>query len=334
MNSKPARSTLIKFLRIVLAVAITVFSLYLAARNVSITEVKSAFISARPVFIVWAFVSVVINTLGKVFRWRVLMGQVWEEVSFSRAFMSLLAGQAVNNLYPARVGDITRAYVANETGSGRVFLLGTILLEKLFDAVSYAILFIILLLLFPLPDWINESVYVISALSLFGLILILFLAHRLERFSNYMDRFIRFFPKRFQAKLQGWARSGIASLEILQGGREIVAILLWSALVWGTAVVTNQLTLLALHINLPITASILVLVVLQVSVSLPSVPGRIGIFEYLCILSLALFGIEQATAFSYGILLHIIVLVPSTLVGLVFLGFFTISGKQADEVDA
>jgi uncharacterized protein (TIRG00374 family) len=321
-------------LRILLGVLITGFSLYLAARNVSIEEIKSAFVNASPVFVLWGFLSVVANTLGKVFRWRVLMGPVESEVSFSRAFMSLLAGQALNNLYPARVGDITRAYLANESGSGRVFLLGTIVLEKLFDTVSYAILFIVLLLLFPLPGWINDSVYVISVLSLLGLILILILARRLDRFTGYVDRFIGFLPGRFQEKLQRWARSGISSLEILQGGREIVLIGLWSFLIWGTAVLTNYLTLLALHIHLPITASILVLVVLQVSVSLPSVPGWIGVFEYLCILSLALFGISQAKAFSYGILLHVLVLVPSTLTGLIFLGFFTISGKQVDKIDA
>ena len=38
---------------------------------------------------------------------------------------------------------------------------------------------------------------------------------------------------------------------------------------------------------------LLVLVVLQVGITLPSVPGRIGVFEYLCILSLAVFGVAQ-----------------------------------------
>jgi hypothetical protein len=54
--------------------------------------------------------------------------------------------------------------------------------------------------------------------------------------------------------------------------------------------------------------------------SLPSVPGRIGIFEYLCVLALGVFNIPESTAFSYGILLHVVALLPQTVIGLVFLG--------------
>jgi uncharacterized membrane protein YbhN (UPF0104 family) len=56
--------------------------------------------------------------------------------------------------------------------------------------------------------------------------------------------------------------------------------------------------------------------VLMAGISLPSAPGRIGIFEYSCILALSIFGIRQAQALSYGILLHAVVLLPTTLLGL------------------
>jgi uncharacterized membrane protein YbhN (UPF0104 family) len=49
------------------------------------------------------------------------------------------------------------------------------------------------------------------------------------------------------------------------------------------------------------------------------VPGRIGIFEYICVLTLAVFGISQSAAFAYGILLHSLVFIPPTLLGLFFL---------------
>jgi uncharacterized protein (TIRG00374 family) len=109
--------------------------------------------------------------------------------------------------------------------------------------------------------------------------------------------------------------AGISSLKILKSRLDMIKIVFWSVVIWATAVFTNHLALLALQIQLPIAASILILIVLQVSVSLPSIPGRIGIFEYLCILALSVFGIEHALSLSYGILLHIIALVPQTLLG-------------------
>jgi uncharacterized protein (TIRG00374 family) len=125
-----------------------------------------------------------------------------------------------------------------------------------------------------------------------------------------------------------WIRSGLASLVVLKQMRELAKLGIWSVVIWATAILTNHLTLLALNIRLPIAASILVLVVLQVSLSLPSIPGRIGVFEYLCVLSLAVFGIKQANAFTYGILLHMVALLPSTLLGLVFLSIFGLQQKQ------
>jgi uncharacterized membrane protein YbhN (UPF0104 family) len=57
---------------------------------------------------------------------------------------------------------------------------------------------------------------------------------------------------------------------------------------------------------------------LQAGISIPSIPGKIGIFEYICVLSLVAFKVDPARAFSYGILLHAIVLLPTTILGLIF----------------
>jgi uncharacterized membrane protein YbhN (UPF0104 family) len=127
------------------------------------------------------------------------------------------------------------------------------------------------------------------------------------------------FPERMQSFAAPRVEGGIASLDVLQSNIDILKIGLWSALIWGTAILNNHLTLLALDIHLPLTASILILIALQAGISIPSVPGRFGIFEYICVLALSVYGIDQATAFSYGILLHAIVMLPSTIVGLIFI---------------
>jgi hypothetical protein len=59
--------------------------------------------------------------------------------------------------------------------------------------------------------------------------------------------------------------------------------------------------------------------VLQAGISMPSVPGRIGLFEYLCVLTLSLFGVSQEEALSYGIVLHALVFLPTILLGVLAL---------------
>jgi len=56
---------------------------------------------------------------------------------------------------------------------------------------------------------------------------------------------------------------------------------------------------------------------LQAGISLPAIPGTIGLFEYICILALSFFNIDPSTALSYGLLLHAVVLLPPLLAGMI-----------------
>jgi uncharacterized membrane protein YbhN (UPF0104 family) len=78
-----------------------------------------------------------------------------------------------------------------------------------------------------------------------------------------------------------------------------------------------------------LTASLLILIALQAGISIPSVPGRIGIFEYICVLALAVFGVGQSTAFGYGVVLHGLVLLTPILAGLVSLSILGLSNVRA-----
>ena len=309
-----------RWFRLSLGILIAVVSLYLSVRNVSWADVKETFSNVELTFVVWALVSVIVTNVGKGIRWKILMGSPGQTVSHKQSLMMVVAGQALNTIYPARVGDLSRAYVIGGLGPGGVFILGTIALEKIFDMVFYCLLFLVLLLTIRLPEWVNSSAVTMSVITLSSLILIFVLTYQVEWFSKFLERLIEKLPIRFREKGQLWRKSGLSSLAILKSRWDLIKIVFWSAIIWITAVLTNQLCMLALNIHLPITASILVLILLQISMSLPSVPGRIGIFEYLCVLALGVFNIPESTAFSYGILLHVVALLPQTVIGLVFLG--------------
>lgn len=197
-------------------------------------------------------------------------------------------------------------------------MLGTVIIEKFLDVVAYLLLFVLLLLLMPLPAWVSESA---SALLLVGIVLgggILALLLQRDRLPTILEWLMSWLPAHLRARVLRIVKSALTSVDILKQHTDVAKLSFWTLVVWITAVLTNYLTLLALAIHLPLAASILILVVLQVGISLPSVPGRIGIFELGCILALAVFGVEQATALSYGLVLHAIVLLPTTLIGLLF----------------
>lgn len=316
--------------RIGLPITISLVSLYLGLKNVSLEDVGDALSRADVRFIAFALASVTVNTLVKAARWKVLMKPRGYQVSFFQALKSLLVGHTLNMLYPGRIGDLNRAYVVGGLGPGRVFVLGTVVVEKILDMLSYAFLFLFLLLLIPLPTWVNDSAYTFASIAIIVSLAVLIITYQREVVTKIVERVTSRFPKRIKTYTNNRFRSGIASLDVLQSNPDLLKLGILSAVVWGTAVLNNQLTLLALDIHLPLTASILILVALQVGITIPSVPGRFGVFQYICVLALGVYEIDQATAFSYGILLHAIVILLPALVGLLI---FAMPGYSKDRID-
>lgn len=319
--------------RVVFGLVVSIVTLYLAFRNVNMSEVRMALSQADMRFIGLALLSVLINTVGKGIRWKVLLGKSGRNISVGKATMSLTVGHMLNTVFPARLGELSRAQTIGSIGPGRVFVFGTILVEKTLDMVSFALLFIILLFLIPLPAWVNESGYSFAGVALFITIVVLLVAFQRERVLVLLDKMSLWLPVRFRSFVGSHSRSGLNSLEVLEKRDDLLKLIFWSALIWGTAILNNFLTLLAIGIFLPVTASLLILIGLQAGISVVSIPGRIGIFEYICVLALAVFGISQSEAVSYGILLHMIVLLPGVIFGLIFIWFMGLGVKGSIELN-
>src|SRR3990170_6221601 len=239
------------YFRVAIAVAVSLLSLYLALRNVSLQDVWAALSLADARIVLLALASVAVNTLGKAARWRVLMGGRGHKVGFFKTLSSLLVGQMLNTLYPARIGDLSRAYSVGGLGPGRVFILGTVVIEKILDMLSYSFLFIFLLFLIPLPAWVNESGYTFAGLALAVTLAAFLVTFKRDWVIRLGNSLINRFPERIKTYTTNRFLSALSSLDVLQSRRDLVKLALWSALIWLTAILNNHLTLLALGIRLP-----------------------------------------------------------------------------------
>ena len=314
--------------RFSLGFALSGLSIFLALRKVNISDLQRALSQSDWRFMCFALFSVAINVSMKVLRWKVLLGSSGKEAGCSKISMSFLAAQMLNSFLPVRAGEISRVYVMGRAGIGHAFVLGTIAVEKVMDLIAYSLLFVFLLFMMPLPKWIGASgTTIIVSVILLSAIVFLAAFYR-NRLLALLDRLIARAPKRYQPFLFHHLRIGLASLDVLQdqAGRSWLAVS--TAIIWGTAVFTNQLVFKSLDIELPATASLLLLIALQAGISIPSLPGKLGIFEYICILVLGLYGIEQALALSYGILLHIIVYLPIILTGILSYWLLEVSYRE------
>jgi uncharacterized protein (TIRG00374 family) len=294
-----------------LGVVISLLALYLSARDVRWPEVVATLSQAHALLVALALASVLLNTWAKASRWKLLFYPQHSRLSVLNCLFALLIGQLANSLLPARLGELTRAYVVGEGGKiDRVFAFTTTLVEKAMDSVMLLMLIAAVSLFMPMPSWLRYSSLTVSAALVVFLLAVTILGSRQGRVAT---------------ALEGWRDAGskLAFLRVLErlvrATQELRALRhpnvqlrlwAWSVLIWMLAVATNVLTLRAVNLEVSPLLPLILLVVLMAGAVLPASPMRLGVFHYSCVLTLSLFRVEPDAALSYAVLLHLIIFVP------------------------
>lgn len=307
----------LKWLRWSMGFLLMAALLYLSLRDVPPQEVWRSLQQADSWLLLAALASVAINTAAKLARWMVMTKRGDASIPTRDLLAALLIGQTVNWFAPGRLGDLSRVYLAGRRGGSRSFLLGTLAIEKVIDLLAYAMLFLAIILLLPMPDWLADSGVTLTLLAIFLSLTIGLVAARPGMIEKRLPWLLGWLPEKWRAALQPRLQMALSSLGVLRLRGDVIRLVGLTVLVWGTAVWTNDLVLRSLGLGLPWKASVLVLVALQAGISIPVVPGRFGLFEYMCILSLSVYGVAESLGLSFGLLLHAIVLAPTSLASLV-----------------
>jgi glycosyltransferase 2 family protein len=307
-------------------------ALYLAGKDIHFREVWSVLRKAIPGYVVLAFGSVLVNIFSKILRWRVLLGAESKNAGFLLLTVAKMMGQLVNLFVPGRVGELSQVLViGRRVKQGRTFVLGTIVLEKWFDLLAYALLFLILFMLVPLPDWMEGSVFTLTGIIVFGGVVLAGTVYYHAPFSSFLVKLVKHFPERFQGWILPRIETAFSSIMNLRKGADLLAIIFWTTIVWGTAILNHHFIMQALRINLPFSSMLLLVVSLQAGIVSAASPGALGVFEYICVLALGVFGVSQVVALGYGFLLHAIVLIPQIVGGLLS---FVVWGMMAPSIPA
>lgn len=307
-------------MRLWLGILVGALFLLLALRNIQFPDLLGALTQANALLLIAALGSVLATSLAKAIRWKLLFFPRHRGLHLDRLLSVLFIGQTVNSVLPARLGEIARAYLVGELEKvSRSWTLGTIVVEKALDSMMLLLVIVALVPFISLPVWLRSSALILAAVLAFLLLLLTFLAPKRGRLNRLIERTMRYIPLSKRLGLSQKISLALQSLEPLKDWRAMVGLLLLSLIVWAFALSTNALTLAAMNMNLPLWVSALLLVVLQVGSSIPTSPGRIGVFHYLCILTLSLVAVDRNRALGFALVLHLLVYAPMIILGTLFM---------------
>lgn len=311
--------------RFILGIALGGFFLYLAVRGVDWAEIREGLRQADARFVAAAFLLALLNILIKIVRWRKLLYSSTTLVRTKDVSASFLSAQLLNSLFPLRVGEVSRVVVMGNRGGDHGFLIGAILIEKYLDTLAFGILIGLVGLTLPIPGWLKNPARSFIVLIGLSTLAVLFLSQNQARVERWVTRFSGDFGERIANFTLKNLHTAYSSLRTVQQTPNLLYVIAMTLIIWLTALATNHALSLALNLELPVKAALAVLVAITVGLSLPALPGKVGVFEFACVLALGQFGVDQSSALSYGILLHMVVYLPIVILGLSSIQYLQVS---------
>ncbi len=277
---------------------------------------------------------VIVSYLFRAIRWRYFIRPV-KEVKTRRLYSPLMVGFMANML-PARAGEFVRAYLLSKKENISFSAsFATIFIERLFDLTLVLLLLVIALLFMPQAFVSGDPAgeyELLGKVKLFGMVsfslcLFIFLFSALLQFRNDLAiKIIGFlvtpFPQTWKEKVFELTASFTGGLRIIRDRQGFTVAAILSVLIWGTFVLTNYPLYLAfgIHTKLPLLSSMIVLcLTVAIFITVAPTPGFLGSYHLGCVTALhGIFGIQKATALSYGIVSWLVVMGVTVVIGAIF----------------
>lgn len=299
-----------------LGLLISALFLYQALANLKLAEVWEALRGARYAWLIPGVMVYFVAVWARTWRWHYLLRPM-KRVPLRRLFPVVCIGYMGNNVYPARAGEVIRAYVLKRKDGVSVSAsLATIIIERIFDGVVMLLFVFVALPFTPMPEELRRVV-VLFSLLFFGALGAFFLVAARPALSQkvygwFIDRLL---PRRFQEPVRGILDRFMDGLASLRSGRDVAMVFVTSVFVWLTETVKYWFVMHGFDFAVPFYVLMLMNGVVNLATTIPSSPGYVGTFDTPGIEVLKAFGVQAEVAAGYTFVLHAALWFPITALG-------------------
>jgi uncharacterized protein (TIRG00374 family) len=278
----------------------------------------------------WLIPGIAVYFVGvwvRAWRWHFLLKPI-KDIPTKTVFPVTTIGYMGNNIYPARAGEILRAVILKRREQVPISAsLATIIVERIFDGV--VMLGFVFINLSELAKLTGSSGFVgsIQSLALWGslaffgalavfLVAAMFPARTSAIGQWFIDRLV---PLRFREQTSGIMHKFLDGLAALRTPWSILMVFFTTVLIWLFETAKYWFVMHAFSFTVSFFALMLMNGIVNLATTLPSAPGYIGTFDAPGIAVLMAYGVPQAIATGYTLVLHAALWVPITALGAYYL---------------
>lgn len=307
-----------KTLKIIAGVAIAAAGIYFFLKGINIRDLVTELRALSIGSIVLSSLLAILTLYLRALRWSVILPET-DGASKNNLFSIVSIGFMINNILPARLGEIARAFILwRRNKFPAAVSIGTLVLERIIDTLVFLVFFIIPIWLLPqlsvarLYAWISLGIII-------GTFLTLIFYMRFKAFSAAVGKkLIALLPVRFQSRLIHICKDLVSTLGWLKSPRRICAVIVLSFL---TALCYPAIVLvLAANytVSIGILGSLFVQAFAAFGAAIPLSPGYVGTLHAVMQQGFALLGTPADLSAALVIAFHAINYIVVTSTGLFF----------------
>lgn len=327
----------------IISIIASIVCTWLFVKNIDWLLLKNALRDANYWFIIPTLILTLVVYVVRAIRWRGLLSHI-KVISVMNLLSVTCIGFMANNILPARVGEVLRPFILTKKEDIKFSTsFATVIVERIFDMLGLIIFTVVVIALLPHPpatqhnpldpvtasqvSTVQESIIpslkkwteVFAAVGFITVVCLFLVVIKPDFFKEKLVKLCFFLPHKLKDKIVGLYESFVYGLKILEDKTQTVWIFALSLFIWILGGAEIYLLGFSFHMHLPFMGACLVAVCLALAVALPQAPGYIGVFHIAVLKSLHIFGIETTAAQSYAIVLWAISILPSTIMGFLFL---------------
>jgi uncharacterized protein (TIRG00374 family) len=302
-------------LRATIGIAVSIVALWILVRSVDIPAALDVMASASPAWIAVMLLTTTVDIAARGARWRALLSPI-APLRYHRVLGYTYIGYLANNVLPARLGELYRSHALGEgEGVSRPTVLGTVVVERVVDTVMVVTIASLSVLVLSVRGVMTSAV--LLGLAFVALLVIALgigiAAHRLPG----ADRVAAIIARR--PRLLELARRLRDGLAVAGRPRTVATALVFSAFAWAASTGTFLAAGQAVGVELSVAQAALLTSGVALATIVPSGPGYVGTFELTVVAIADGFGVPRDSAFALGLLVHLMILLTTSVGGVIAL---------------
>ncbi|HQZ23225.1 MAG TPA: lysylphosphatidylglycerol synthase transmembrane domain-containing protein [Thermoflexales bacterium] len=304
-----------------IGIAISFILVFVSLRALKLEEVWGALRGAQLVWVIPGIIAYFVAVLFRTFRWRHLL-RPRKLVSVGELYRIIVIGYMGNNIYPARIGELLRAYVLRrDEGVPIAYSIATVLIERIVDGLVMVAFVLIGLPRVPnLPAQAYNITYFAGALMAVATLVFFWFALRPKMAERLAHAILgKILPARLQPPIFNFVSRFVEGAGSLRSPFDLAYIVGMSVIAWLIETVKYFFVMKAFALDLPFVDLMLVNGVANLFTIIPSGPGFVGTFDAAGIGVLSALGVPSNIAGAYTLALHAVLWLPVTLVGAFFM---------------